>query len=144
MKFMNNLRIVTVHRENGQISGAAAGSVSLQDAPMRMALQPQETSLAVALGDGGILKFSVARDTDGVPVLHQLQGDHSLAHQHTQPLAHQHTNVAVAVSEGCMLKFVDAWNTESITALEQLWRCARVSNDLPLFRLVLRTGAYLI
>ena len=64
-----------MRRENGQISGAEAGSVRLQDAPMRMALPAQETTLAVALGDGGILKFSIARDTDGVPVLQQLQGE---------------------------------------------------------------------
>ena len=76
---------------------------------MRMALQPQESSLAVALGDGGILKFSIARDTDGVPVLHQLQGNHSLAHQHT--------NITVAVSEGCMLGFTISWSTNSVTAL---------------------------
>ncbi len=68
-----------MHREDGQITGAAAGSVTLQDAPMRMALQPQETTLAVALGDGGILKFRVTRDVDGVPVLQQLQGRISLA-----------------------------------------------------------------
>ena len=76
-----------MHRENGQISGAAAGSVTLQDAPMRLALQPQETTLAVALGDGGILKFSIARDTDGVPVLQQLQGEKRPAQQRTNMAA---------------------------------------------------------
>ena len=67
-------RIVTIHCENGQISGAEAGSVRLSDAPMRMALPLQETTLAVALGDGGILKFSIARDTEGVPTLQPVEG----------------------------------------------------------------------
>jgi hypothetical protein len=67
-------RIVTVHCENNQLSGAEAGSIRLQDAPMRMALPPQETTLAVALGDGGILKFGIARDADGIPVLQELAG----------------------------------------------------------------------
>ena len=90
-------RIVTVHREDGQISGAAAGSVTLQDAPMRMALQPQETTLAVALGDGGILKFSVARDKDDVPVLQQLQGILSYAQHYSFNVA------AVAMRDGAAL-----------------------------------------
>lgn len=67
-----------MHCENGQISGAEAGSIRLQDAPMRMALPPQETTLAVALGDGGILTFGIARDADGVPVLQQLAGQSSV------------------------------------------------------------------
>lgn len=60
--------------ENGQLSGAEAGSIRLQDAPMRMALPPQENALAVALGDGGILKFSIARSADGIPALQQMDG----------------------------------------------------------------------
>ncbi len=70
---------MTVHCENGQVSDAAAGTIMLQDAPMRMALPSHENTLAVALGDGGILKFSISRDADGIPVLQQTQGNASFS-----------------------------------------------------------------
>ena len=79
---------------------------------MRMALQPQETTLAVALGDGGVLKFSVARDVDGVPVLQQLQGTLSLAQDDSCNLA------AVAVREGAALP--SYCHTGSVSALQLL------------------------
>ena len=65
---------MTIHCENGEISGAEAGSIRLSDAPMRMALPMQETTMAAALGDGGILKFSILRDAEGVPTLQPVEG----------------------------------------------------------------------
>ncbi|BDA49251.1 probable prolactin regulatory element-binding protein [Coccomyxa sp. Obi] len=72
-------KIAIVQVAEGQL-GEEVASVRTEEAPLRMALHPQGTSLVLALGTGMVQRFDVQSSPGAPPVLHQAKDKDRLAH----------------------------------------------------------------